>query len=178
MRGVNPAHQFSFSLVSTLAKCLIFGIMVFSSFLNSNSFAQTAPDLGSAARFGLLAGDTNFAARAYWNAVYQKTDNSFQDYCLETTGYYKTDSVANRENSLELFRVFPTVLERGSFLNINATEPGIIKLMDISGKILIQSEFKKGVSKLQLLELASSQLLLYDAVTISGNKYNGKIFLK
>ncbi|MBX2908512.1 MAG: hypothetical protein KF706_02690 [Chitinophagales bacterium] len=131
-----------------------------------------------AAECYVTGGPSIFAARAYWNVVYQKNDNSFQDYCFETTGYYKTDSIANKENSLELFKVYPTVLERGSFLNINATEPGIIKLMDISGKILIQSEFKKGVNKLQLFELASSQLLLYDAVIISGNKYNGKIFVK
>lgn len=32
--------------------------MVFSTFLNPNGFAQTAPDLGSAVRFGLLAGDS------------------------------------------------------------------------------------------------------------------------
>ena len=74
MGGVNPAHQFSFSLVSTIAKCLIFGIMVFSSFLNSNSFAQIAPDLGSAARFGLLAGDSIRATdtvKVFGNAGYE-----------------------------------------------------------------------------------------------------------
>ncbi|OJV29189.1 MAG: hypothetical protein BGO32_07805 [Bacteroidetes bacterium 37-13] len=131
-----------------------------------------------AAECYVTGGPSIFAARAYWNVVYQKNDNSFQDYCLETTGYYKTDSVAGKGNSLELFKVFPTVIDKGNTLNILSSEMGKLKLFDISGRIIQEVSFVKGENRIQLFEFISSQIVLYDVTMSSGKKYNGKIFVK
>lgn len=133
-----------------------------------------------AAECYVTGGPSIFAARAYWNAVYQTVDNGFQDYCFETTGYYKTDSVVNKneQQNIELFRLYPTLIDRGGLLNVLSSEQGVLRLLDINGRIIIEIEFTKGESRIHLRELSSSQLLLFDAITISGKKYNGKIFVK
>lgn len=132
-----------------------------------------------AAECYVTGGPSIFASRAYWNAVYQTIDNSFQDYCFETTGYYKTDSVNGiKSNQPELFKIYPTVFERGSLLNVLSSESGSIRFSDVSGKVVGQYKFEKGTNRIPLLELESSQILLYDVTTVIGKKYNGKIFLK
>lgn len=154
--------------------------------LFTGNLAAIRPNLTDSIELRMLAaecyvtgGPSIFAARAYWNTVYQKVDNSFQDYCFETTGYYKTDSVnCIKSNQPELFKLYPTVFERGSLLNMLSSESGSIRFSDISGKVIWQYKFEKGTNRIQLLELESSQILLYDVITVTGNKYNGKIFVR
>ena len=47
-----------------------------------------------------------------------------------------------------------------------------------NGRISIKAEFEKGGNKLELFEVTSSQIVLYDVTMSSGKKYNGKIFVK
>ncbi|MFN8308990.1 MAG: T9SS type A sorting domain-containing protein [Chitinophagales bacterium] len=128
----------------------------------------------------ITGGPSVFMARSLYYILNNEVDWKFNDDCLLSTGFFKTQAPlakGNPESNNGFLIVYPNYLEQEGVLNINASEKGVIKLYDIVGSYVSEFSFSSGVSSIELKKLPVG-IYLYQASLENHQLVNGKLIVK
>ncbi|MFN8276484.1 MAG: T9SS type A sorting domain-containing protein [Chitinophagales bacterium] len=107
----------------------------------------------------ITGGPAVFEARAmYWAAV-DRVRWSFQDDCLVQTDYFKTNigdgmdvdsSIMNHKYAAIGVKVYPTLLDKSSILNIESTTAGVLYIFNELGQEVYETPLDSGTWQIDI----------------------------
>jgi len=134
-----------------------------------------------AAQCYVVGGPAVIQARSmYWIAT-NSMDLSFQDYCLNTTGFYKTnpnDAGSTETKMPYTFKVYPNPINKGNSINVFTSEPGDIEFYNALGQSIYRAKLNTSINMFDCGQFdCETGIVFYKAKLQNGKTEIGKVII-